>query len=107
MKETNIYLSENLRYLRKLKGWTQTQMGAIAGAKWQRYQKWENGNCTPDYSKLIRYAHYFGFTLEQLLTTDISTKKVNISRPHQLYNHFEKAEKDTKKIVCALLNYKM
>lgn len=72
MNEPNIYLSDNLKYLRIKKGLTQTQMGAIVGAKWQRYQKWEHGFCQCSLHQLFVYARKFKVKPKDLLYSQLS-----------------------------------
>lgn len=53
--------------LRKEKGLSQKELGAIIGAAQNTISNWENGNREPDYENLKKLAFYFDCSVDYLL----------------------------------------
>lgn len=60
-------LNNNLKTLRKQKGYTQEELAARLHVSRQTISKWENGISAPDADTLIRMAELFQVTVEELL----------------------------------------
>ncbi len=60
-------LSDNLIFLRNIKGLTQEQVAEVIGISRQSYSKWEQGETYPDIDKCDRLAKYYGVTIDSLL----------------------------------------
>lgn len=68
---------EILRKLRKERGRTQQQMGAVLGVTQQAYAAYENGITTPSVEMLQRIADYFGVNISYLLGRAEEANAVN------------------------------
>lgn len=58
---------ENLKTLRKNKGFTQEELAARLNVVRQTVSKWEKGQSVPDSEMLVRLAEIFGVPVSQLL----------------------------------------
>ncbi len=67
--ETN--LSKNLRFLRGLKGFTQSELGEELGMTRASIDAYEAGRAVPPYAKLKFLADYFESSVEALTETDM------------------------------------
>ena len=64
-------LQENLRSIRKSKGFSQEELAARLGVVRQTVSKWEKGLSVPDADILIRIAELFEVTVSELLGANI------------------------------------
>ena len=64
--ENNIF-GKRLKELRIEKGLSQQKLGEIFGFCNQTISFWESGNREPDLDTLLKIAHYFEVSLEELL----------------------------------------
>lgn len=73
--EFNTIVGKNIKYLRKLKKLTQTQVGSVIGVSFQQVQKYENGkNGLHSYS-LYKVAHkVFNINMDVLADPMMITK---------------------------------
>ena len=60
-------LSDNLRALRKQKGYSQEQLAERLNVSRQAVSKWENGVSDPSTSNLLALAKLYGISAEDLL----------------------------------------
>ena len=60
-------LSDNLRALRKQKGYSQEQLAERLNVSRQAVSKWENGASDPSTSNLLALAKLYGISAEDLL----------------------------------------
>lgn len=58
--------SDRLMELRKGRGMTQEQLGAVAGVSRQTVSKWELGETTPELEKLYLLCDYFDISMDEL-----------------------------------------
>lgn len=58
---------ENLRELRKEKGYSQEELADRLNVTRQTVSKWENGSAMPDLKKLTELAEFFGVSMDTLL----------------------------------------
>ena len=58
---------ENLRELRKEKGYSQEELAYKLNVTRQTVSKWENGSAMPDLKKLTELAEFFGVSMDTLL----------------------------------------
>jgi transcriptional regulator with XRE-family HTH domain len=65
-------LARNLVFLRKNKGWKQSEMEDRCGIKQRNWSNWENAVSEPDISTLLSIADVFGVKVDSLLKEDIS-----------------------------------
>ena len=57
---SKIYFNTNLEYLRKRKGWTQSQLGDKLGVTWGIISHWEKGIRQPKMEMVGKIAELFG-----------------------------------------------
>lgn len=70
----NIQLSNNLRYLRKKCGLTQSQMGEILNISRQAYSNYETSSRTPDLDTLLFLADFYKVSLDDIVLTNLKDK---------------------------------
>lgn len=71
--------SDNLLYLRNLKGLSQEQVAEAVGISRQSYSKWEQGDTFPDIDKCDKLAKFYGFTIDSLIHADEKIGKTKIA----------------------------
>lgn len=69
--------ANNLRYLRKLRGYTLAEMEASSGFKRSTWSGYEKGSSFPNFSELIKISEYFGVGETELLHVDLSNTHLN------------------------------
>ncbi len=62
-----LYIGENLKKQRKLRGLTQEQLADILEVSFQSVSKWERGESYPDIEMLPTIAGFFGITIDELI----------------------------------------
>ena len=62
--------SQNMQYLRKLKGITQEELADTVGVSRQSVSKWETGDAFPETEKIIQLCDIFGVPMDVLLRGD-------------------------------------
>lgn len=76
--------SDNLLYLRNLKGLSQEQVAEAVGISRQSYSKWEQGDTFPDIDKCDKLANFYGVTIDSLIHSDEKIGKTKIApAPHR------------------------
>lgn len=68
-----MYLSQNIRYLRKQLGYTQSDLAERLGLKRPIIGAYEEGRAEPRLQTLQMMAVFFKYSIDQLLNTDLST----------------------------------
>ncbi|MGN6438012.1 MAG: helix-turn-helix domain-containing protein [Agriterribacter sp.] len=66
-----IHLYNNLKLLRKSKGWKQEDMQAHCGISRATWSNYENGNTEPDIQSLVKIAAVFDISLDELILTEL------------------------------------
>lgn len=80
MKKPEIYLGQNIRYLREAKGLTQEEFAASIGDITRKAVcNWEAGRREPELGNLIIIAKFFGITLDDLILREIAPPKPPIA----------------------------
>lgn len=69
MKES--LFSKNILFLRKKKGWTQSEMPDRCKFSQSRWSSWENDKAEPDISNLIVISDLFGVPIDWLIRVDL------------------------------------
>ena len=82
----NIYLSENIRRLRREKGITQENLAEFLGVTFQSVSKWERGESYPDITILPAIASFFGVTTDEVLGMDKSRLEERIREYIDFYS---------------------
>lgn len=62
-------LKDNLRMLRSMHGYSQTQLADRIGVTRQAYAKWESGLSVPDIGKCMMLCELYGVSLDSLVKT--------------------------------------
>ena len=78
--------SDNLLYLRNIKGLSQEQVAEAVGISRQSYSKWEQGDTFPDIDKCDKLAKFYGVTIDSLIHSDEKIGKTKIA-PAPIGNH--------------------
>jgi transcriptional regulator with XRE-family HTH domain len=68
-------LSNNLRILRKLKGWSQQKTADNLEIGLHKYQSYEEARAEPNIELLKRIATLYKITLDSLITEDMERKE--------------------------------
>lgn len=71
-------IGERLFKLRKEKNISQEELANVLDVSRQTISKWENGESTPDFDKIIPLSEYFGITSDELLTGNFNIKEAKI-----------------------------
>ena len=71
--------SDNLLYLRNLKGLSQEQVAEAVGISRQSYSKWEQGDTFPDIDKCDKLAKFYGVTIDSLIHSDEKIGKTKVA----------------------------
>ena len=71
--------SDNLLYLRNLKGLSQEQVAEAVGISRQSYSKWEQGDTFPDIDKCDKLANFYGVTIDSLIHSDEKIGRTKIA----------------------------
>ena len=83
----NVYLSENIKQLRKERELTQEALADFLGVSFQAVSKWERGESYPDIELLPVIASFFEITIDELLGADKSIKEKRIKAYIELYDN--------------------
>lgn len=74
-----MYLSENIRYLRTLKGYSQEYVASKLGYKsFTTIQKWESGVSEPPVKKLQELSKLFGVDMDDMNNKQLSSSAISI-----------------------------
>jgi len=71
MAERKTLFALNLIFLRKKKGWNQSEIESRCGFKQRTWSNWENDVSEPSITNLISISHLFGVTINDLLEKDL------------------------------------
>ena len=71
--------SDNLLYLRNIKGLSQEQVSEAVGISRQSYSKWEKGDTFTDIDKCDKLAKFYGVTIDSLIHSDEKIGKTKIA----------------------------
>ncbi|MCP4138565.1 MAG: helix-turn-helix transcriptional regulator [bacterium] len=74
MNTTNLPFPERIKYLRKNKGWKQSDLAEKAGIDRNMISYYEKGKYVPSAEALIKIAEVFDISIDYLLIDDIPEK---------------------------------
>lgn len=112
-----IYISENIKQLRREKGLTQEKLADYLGVTFQSISNWERGESLPDISMLPEIAGFFNISVDSLLGMNKALKEKKIKEYLSFYDEmryadtsltykkFQKAIKDFPKDFRILVRY--
>ncbi len=96
-----IYLSENIKRLRREKDLTQETLAEFLGVTFQSVSNWERGESYPDITMLPEIAGFFKVSLEELLGVNRAEDEKEILKELESYDNL--TDKDMKwEIICNL-----
>ena len=78
-------ISERLYNLRKEKGLSQEQLANELNVSRQTVSKWETGESTPDFDKIIPLCEFYGITSDELLS---GKKDIVVAKEEKVHNNF-------------------
>ena len=82
-----IYLSENLKRLRREKGFTQETLADFLGVTFQSVSKWERGESYPDITMLPVIAGFFKVSVDDLLGVNRAEDEAEIVKELEAYDN--------------------
>ena len=82
-----IYLSENLKRLRREKGFTQETLADFLGVTFQSVSKWERGESYPDITMLPEIAGFFKVSVDDLLGVNRAEDEAEIVKELEAYDN--------------------
>lgn len=80
MKDVKMVLGENLRYLRKTKNITQTDLAKQLNYSDKAVSRWERGEASPDIESLKAIAKFYNVSIDFLVTEHESSEKLEEAR---------------------------
>jgi transcriptional regulator with XRE-family HTH domain len=89
-----MFLSNNIKYLRKSRGLTQNDLGEKVGVNGSQVTKYEKGTSDPPVDKLVQIADIFDMNLQDLVLTDLSTEAPRFPRPEKPYTSMDEDKQD-------------
>lgn len=97
-----MYLKENLRFLRKSRGYNQADFGAFIDIKGENISSYERGKTTPTIETISKIASFFDVSIDELVNKDFSTKKnqAAISRVEEPFTPYNNCENELK--ICQI-----
>lgn len=69
-----MYLQSNLRFLRKSRGYNQSDFGAFIDIKGENISNYERGNTLPSIITIAKVAAFFEVTIDTLVNKDLSNQ---------------------------------
>ncbi|MCW5908705.1 MAG: helix-turn-helix domain-containing protein [Chitinophagales bacterium] len=84
------FIKTNLKFLRKLKGWTQNDLAEALGVTRAVVGSYEEGRARPTYEVLLELSKQFKYKIDDLITRDLrQTEKVPLFSEEQLQSDVE------------------
>lgn len=74
------FFSENLKYLLKIFGISQSELASCVSRKQTTISNWINGISYPDVGDLVKIHHYFGISMDALILMDIKNSKLAMDK---------------------------
>ncbi len=89
--EKNNTIGQNIRQLRKQKGWTQSELAEQLQCTQEVIAYYENGERTPPANKIPLFANILGITIDELYGTK-PMKTASKEKNSKLWKKFEQVE---------------
>lgn len=80
----NIAIGNYLIKLREKAGYTQTEVGNLIGVSNKTISKWECGDGLPNYDSLVALASLYHVTVDEILRSGASERKIEAPKPKDL-----------------------
>lgn len=82
------FIATNMKFLRKLKNWTQNDLAEELNIKRSLVGAYEENRARPTYETLVELSKIFKYTIDSLITKDLrKTEKVALFSDEQLQNN--------------------
>ena len=82
-----VYLSENIKKLRREKELTQEAMAEFLGVTFQSVSNWERGESYPDITMLPEIAGFFKISVDELLGVNKAENEAEIIKELEAYDN--------------------
>jgi transcriptional regulator with XRE-family HTH domain len=89
-----MYIHQNIKYLRKIKNLTQSDLGDTLGIVGNQIARYERGDSDPPVTKIIQLADLFEVSLQDLVLTDLSKEEPKFPRPDVAYGSMDEETKE-------------
>lgn len=97
-----MYLQDNLRFLRKSRGYNQADFGAFIDIKGENISNYERGNTLPSITTIAKVAAFFEVTIDDLVNKNLSNKTTTSNRVEEPFVPYGKSNCENKLKVCQL-----
>ena len=87
-----IYLSENIKRLRREKDLTQETLAEFLGVTFQSVSNWERGESYPDITMLPEIAGFFKVSVDELLGVNRVEDEAEITKELETYDNIRDKE---------------
>ena len=87
-----IYLSENIKRLRREKDLTQETLAEFLGVTFQSVSNWERGESYPDITMLPEIAGFFKVSVDELLGVNRVEDEAEITKELEAYDNIRDKE---------------
>lgn len=77
----NRMVGNTIAKLRQARNMTQQQLASALNVSHQAVSKWENGAALPDIETMMALTHFFGITVEQLISGDVPESRLTEEKP--------------------------
>jgi len=102
------YLGQNIRTLRKQKGWTQVDLSKRLGCSQTVIAAYENNRKKPLADKIIQMAHLFDVSYDQLLGASSEQmqqpKKAKVSKLAKMFEEVESLPAQEKTVLIKMID---
>lgn len=82
-----IFLDQNIRYLRKSKNWSQEELASKVGLNRGNIASYEKGTAEPKLCNLLKIAHVFSISMFDLTRKDLRKEEYMLA--HQQFTHLK------------------
>lgn len=94
-------ISDNLKYIRLIRGYTLTNVGKLLGKTPNTISNWENGKASPPIEDALQLCEIYGITIDQLVGFEpcpeiedfIRDQKITLNALDELYRDKKDIEK--------------
>lgn len=97
-----MYLKENIRFLRKLKGLNQADFGVHVDLKGETVSNYEREISKPDIDTIVKMSKFFGVSIDDLVNKDFSNQKNEPNRVEEPFIPYGKSNCKNELEMCQL-----
>lgn len=89
MKNNNLYLASNIKFLRLEKGKTQQDLADVCGKNNTAVSNWEKGIREPDAVDLGKISNYFNISVDDLMLKDLRVENKTFDEFDILFSKYK------------------